>query len=455
MLVMSEYNLQRSVYQGNSLIEASYKLSLWQKRILIYLFSMINAQEEIEFKEEGYEISKDIMEKLLGLGSSYNQTEMYKIITEIQTLTIAREDNDDPDTIIVHNWTEWCKYNKKTHIATIKPHKLLKDSLLRLKKDYGNFTLTYLEDYFYIKSNYTIRFYEVLVKNHRMDGGRFSYDLKTLKGILGLIPFDSRGEYVLSKERYAIYERFKTGILVKIQEELESLYDKKKIWIKFEFEGIKTGRKIEHIEFTATYRKRVDDNKSYVCKSEHRDYIPLMVKAYGGGRWNNQETITAIQMLWDKYNKRSLFDLKEITSVALIMAKTRPESYLRKCLKSKSHATKYSDLWITEYKLHIDQIEDDYLALKTVVQKDSNESLVPKETTDEIKWMNLEKDQQVELEAESIKIIYKDDDLKKRFLKRDDLNGSKLVLNEEFYSGNTGMEIWQEAIKAVAESMAV
>ncbi len=95
----------------------------------------------------------------------------------------------------------------------------------------NNFTSYYFENIAPLKSSFSIRIYEILKQWEKVGHKKFS--ITALRELLGI-----------EETKYKTYNNFKRKVILVAQRELEEKTD-----IKFDFEEIKTGRKITDLHF--------------------------------------------------------------------------------------------------------------------------------------------------------------------------------------------------------------
>ena len=123
------------------------------------------------------------------------------------------------------------EYNKTKNIVTLKFAIDLKPFLLNLK---NNFTSYELGNVIKLNNSYSLRIYEIL--KSKLFRNNFQIELEELYGMV--------------VNKYDRYSDFKKNILEKCKEELAEKTD-----ISFDFEEIKTGRKVTSIKFIITSNK--------------------------------------------------------------------------------------------------------------------------------------------------------------------------------------------------------
>lgn len=210
------------VTKANSLITANYDLSLQEQKLILTLASMVQPNDE-EFKE--YEIKiKDFM-NLLDVRDEKKYIEIPKITKDLMKKVFEIKEGKD---IIQLAWLSSARYRTGQGIVVLKFDSSLKPYMLQLKELYTSYKL---ENILSLKSKYSLRIYEILKCNQFKKV--WEVELVELKKILGI-----------TEKSYSVYQNVKNRIIIQAQKELKEKTD-----ISFEFEEIKTGRKVTSIKF--------------------------------------------------------------------------------------------------------------------------------------------------------------------------------------------------------------
>lgn len=210
------------VTKSNNLITANYDLSLQEQKLILSLASMVQPTDE-EFKEYEFKI-KDFM-KLLEIESKTKYTEIPKITKELMKKVFEIKEGKD---IIQLSWLSSARYKTGEGLVILKFDSSLKPYMLQLKEFYTSYKL---ENILSLKSKYSLRLFELLKCNEFKK--IWNIDLNDLKDLLGA-----------TGKSYSIYQNVKNRILIQAQKELNNKTD-----IYFDFEEIKTGRKVTSIKF--------------------------------------------------------------------------------------------------------------------------------------------------------------------------------------------------------------
>jgi plasmid replication initiation protein len=219
------------VTKSNILINCSYDLTSQQQKIILTLASMVQPQD-IEFKNYEFKI-KDFIE-LLGVKDDKKYTEIPKTIEGLMR-PFKILDNGD---LIQIGWLSSAIHKRKQGIIILRFDPTLKPYMLGLKEFYTSYKL---ENILSLKSKYSIRLYEILKSN--LFKKQVMLELQDLKNMIGI-----------NEKSYDVYQNVKNRIILQAQKELSSKTD-----ISFEFEELKTGRKVTSLKFYIKTNKSKED----------------------------------------------------------------------------------------------------------------------------------------------------------------------------------------------------
>lgn len=239
------------VTKSNNLIEARYKLTLEEQRLILCLVSMIQPMDE-DFKV--YAIS---VKEFLSIVNIKNQNiyPQFKMISEhllSKPLTIKKENST-----LIMNWLSSAEYYSGQGKIELSFDPKLKPYLLKLK---DNFTSYKLKNVITLKSFYSIRIYELLKQYERL--GERTLSLKDLRDYLNV-----------EKDFYPMYSNFKQKVLNAAYRELKAKAD-----IYFEYEELKLNRKVDKLRFIIYTRDSVPDKGSSGTPSNVRPLLPPEIK---------------------------------------------------------------------------------------------------------------------------------------------------------------------------------
>jgi len=227
------------IRKSNELIEARYKLSIAEQRLVVLLASEISPNDE-DFKS--YEIRVSDFAKMFGLE---NCKSMYKEIQKsAKELVSKRIDLSRNGKEIYTTWLSYVEYIDGSGVINLEFHKSLKPYLLQLKSKFTQYQLNYVIDF---KSQYSMRLYELLKmeafkadKNGQFERG---FDVNEYRDLLGVDTKD-----------YPLFANFKQKV---IQPAIREITDKTDLIIADVKYG-KTGRKVTNMTFFVGVRSEYD-----------------------------------------------------------------------------------------------------------------------------------------------------------------------------------------------------
>ncbi len=217
------------VTQANQVALASYSLTLEEKRIILFLTSLIQ-QEDQDFKE--YRIPITELQKYLKLKRKDFYKSVKHVIDELMGRVVTIEKPDGG--WIKINWISFAEYKPKGEdglefaCLDLAFDPKMKPYLLQLKSQFFSYMLANVAN---LKSIYSIRFYEIFASYRRL--GKVSFDVDDIKNRLQIL------------NKYKQFKDFRVRVIIPAQKELKEKTD-----IYFEFEEERKGRKVAKIHFT-------------------------------------------------------------------------------------------------------------------------------------------------------------------------------------------------------------
>jgi len=220
------------ITKANALIEASYKLSVNEQKLILMLTSSVKKEDQEFFP---YTIRAQDLASVLGLNNKNIYADIEKLVTGLQkkTLTIQRtvprkgKKGQQKSTLNI-NWLSSSEYFHGEGKLELCFDPKLKPYLLNLKQCFTSYKFQEIAQ---LKSQFAIRIYELLKQYQNFDTRVFS--IENLKTILEIEP-----------HQYNPYFNFKKKVILKAQKELQN-----KTSLTFDFEEIKKGRKVVKIRF--------------------------------------------------------------------------------------------------------------------------------------------------------------------------------------------------------------
>lgn len=205
------------------IMNSSYDLSLEEQKLILTLAGMVQPEDE-EFKPYKFRIS-DFM-KLLGVENQAKYTEIPKITKGLMKKVFEIEEGNK---LIQTAWLTSAVYEKGSGEVELKFSSYLKPYMLKLNSMFTQYKLANILN---MKSKYSPRIYEILKCNEYKKQGYIDIEVEELRNLLK------------ADNIYPLYADFKRKIIIQTQKELKKISD-----ISFDFEEIKTGRKVTTIRF--------------------------------------------------------------------------------------------------------------------------------------------------------------------------------------------------------------
>ncbi|MCP3764688.1 replication initiation protein [Domibacillus sp. A3M-37] len=210
------------IVKSNHLIEAKYKLSMREQKIILYLISKIEKNDD-DLKL--YRISVKNFNEMMGLKGSPKYAEIREITTELLKKVLEVKQGK---TIYSFHWLSLVAYNEQEGTIDMRFDPILKPYLMDLKRDFTKLNLKHI---LLLKSGNSIRIYELL--KQYLNIRERTIKITDLKLFLGL-----------DKNGYQMYSDFKRKVIVPSMKEINEKTD-----ISFDFKEIKDGRKVISLRF--------------------------------------------------------------------------------------------------------------------------------------------------------------------------------------------------------------
>lgn len=228
------------VVKHNAVVEARYHLTVTEARIITFLTSKVQKDDE-DFKLHTASVGELL--ELLKLGKD-NYSALSEAIDRLMGRVIFIKQPDGKE--LKTHFVSRCEYDPATSTISLNHDPSMKPYFLQLKE---NFTKYQLENVLSLKSFYSIRIYE-LCKQYQVIGER-TITIADLREILDI-----------DKKKYKQYAHFRTRILEVAEREINEKTD-----ISIKFEGIKFGKTTNKIKFfIKENQKKADPVKHYVPK---------------------------------------------------------------------------------------------------------------------------------------------------------------------------------------------
>jgi plasmid replication initiation protein len=235
-------NKKTLVVQSNRLVEAKYRLSVEEQKIVKILISQIQKDDK-DFQD--YEFHVKELAELLGMKHKDPYGVLQKITERLMT-RVLKFYNPETQTLLQASWLSSALYKKGEGTVSLRFDPYLKPLLLQLQSYFTKYELGQVMQF---KGQYTIRFYEFRKSFLGRRKKEVTFTLKELRDVLGL-----------KKEEYKEFFNFKNRVLEPARIELLE-----KAGQSFTWEPIKQGRggKITSVRFVfdGEVEESADENK--------------------------------------------------------------------------------------------------------------------------------------------------------------------------------------------------
>ena len=166
------------VFKSNNLIEAKYKLSLNEQKLILLLASTIKPDDE-DFKPVRFRIV-DLLNYLGFEDNTTHYTYLRQLTEKLMTRVLKIWDLQRK-TLLQINWLSSAEYHFKEGIIELCFDPKLKPFLLKLKEKFTAYSLQIAVKF---DSAYSIRIYELLKQYEKL--GTRSISIKELRAFLGI-----------------------------------------------------------------------------------------------------------------------------------------------------------------------------------------------------------------------------------------------------------------------------
>ena len=250
------------VAKSNRIVQKSrYDFSMAEQRMIAYICSKIKPIEVID-KAKGVPFQLDYEFRIIDYCRICGIEDNGRVYEECKSLLKGLRDKsmwltleDGSETTV--GWLAKATTNKKSGIAKIKIDEDLAPYLFDLKSKFLSYGLKNILN---MKSQYSIRLYELLKSYHDMKNGKTDY--KKTFWTIDLMELKQR-LMVENVKSYINFNLFKTKVLEIAQKEINELTD-----ISIYFEPITKGRKTEKVKFTIVTKLPIERYKAIAKNDE-------------------------------------------------------------------------------------------------------------------------------------------------------------------------------------------
>jgi len=221
------------IVKSNRLVEARYRLSLQEQKIILTMISKIGKDDE-DFKTINFNVRE--FAELIGVRPDSYYNELKQITKGLleKALVIRSEKRE-----LQVGWLSSAEYYEGKGLVELEFSPKMKPYLLQLRDAFIKYQL---KNVMPLRSTYSIRIYELLKQYENIGKRTFAFD--EFRKIIGV-----------SSDKLIRFHDFKKRVLLKSQQDLKNHTD-----ISFTFKVIKAARKVSSLEFNIKSQKLTIEN---------------------------------------------------------------------------------------------------------------------------------------------------------------------------------------------------
>lgn len=247
LIPYSDNNLDNYIVKSPELVEAQYSLQLYEIKLLSYVISLINPDDDVL---KTYTFSFSDATRIMGESTSNRKYEyLRKTIFQMQErfVYLPNKNLEIKDRPRVP-WFTLAQVNSKDRTVSLQLHDQLKTYFLNLPK----FTKYQFRSIWSLRSTYSVRMYELMRKNFWIDSqtgnikkNTCDYTVAELREMFGIQPHE-----------YKVYDNFRKRVIHQAQKEMKMSTE-----LAFEYREEKLGRAIHRIYFTIFLNKDITNDE--------------------------------------------------------------------------------------------------------------------------------------------------------------------------------------------------
>lgn len=305
------------VRKHNELIEAKYKLTLNEQRLILNLITILSPDDD-DFMD--YTIQASDVALMFGIE---DQNFYIKIQDAVKMLMNRTIDISKGNVVELVHWFSNIRYVRGSGKINVRFDKAIKPYLLQLKDHFTQYQIGAIAQF---KSSYSVRFYELLkMKEFQGNGGQF-YRIFTIE--------DLRAYMQLEPTEYSVFQDLKKRVIVPALKEIDQHSDLHIVQVDY----IKKGRNIDSLKITVDPKKQIVMDISERKEPEQSDATEALV-SFGIG----EETATK----WvQKYGQERVMRNVAYTLAMQKEGKVKsPQLYLSKAIQDD-----YGVQWEEQHK---------------------------------------------------------------------------------------------------------
>ena len=236
-----------TVVKANSLIEASYRLTLDEMRLLALTIGTMNPKSD----QQVFEFSvSEFVNQFPEVNADRAYTQIKSAIERISERWVKTEDERH---VTKFRWVSSQTYFKKEGRFKIALTNEIMPYLTQLKGQFTQYQLNHISGF---SSVHAIRLYELFTQYKRL-GDRY-------------ISVEDLKKWLQLEDKYDRYNNLNQRVLTPALSEINEKSD-----LFVEYEPIKKGRKVTGIEFSITYEKPVKKRPAFPHKNNYGKFVKL------------------------------------------------------------------------------------------------------------------------------------------------------------------------------------
>lgn len=255
-----------TVAKSNQIVQKSrYDFSVTEQRTIAYICSKIKPIEVID-KAKGVPFQLDYEFNILDYARVCGLVNNGKLYNEVKTALKNVSDKsmwltleDGTETVV--RWFDRVSTNKRNGIAKIRIDDRLAPYLFDLKSKFLSYGLKNILN---MKSQYSIRLYELLKSYHGMRSGQGQTDHKKTSWTIDLDELKKK-LMIDNLKTYNDFSKIRTKVLEVAQKEINELTD-----ISIYFEPITKGRKTEKVKFSIIMKSPME---RYIANNKNNELL--------------------------------------------------------------------------------------------------------------------------------------------------------------------------------------
>lgn len=216
------------VYKSNALVEASYRLSVYEQRIILGCIAQVRRDQPLT-DQQLYAVSAQQIADMTGtsLGTAYQNLKAASERLYRREVTLHEAPNGKGK-VRLTRWVQTVEYREAEGLVALRFGTDMVPYLSQLTEQFTRYALT---DVAHMDSAHAIRLYELLCQWR--DAGQREVSIEWLRDA-----FQLEGKYPAIKD-------FKRWV---IQPAVEQINEHSPLWVKWDQR--KTGRRVSHLTFT-------------------------------------------------------------------------------------------------------------------------------------------------------------------------------------------------------------